>query len=135
VPRTFANRISRAIFGVVGVKGFYSVSATGEPVAGDGPYRSASIPESAGPESATAPLTSVSHEALFQLDAVTRCDACDEPLPAVDDSGAYSPQGRAVYLWQRGGEPRFETAPLCPACAAAIGMTALARWEIEEEEG
>jgi len=127
--------MSRAIFGGVGVKGFYSVSTSRDPVAGDGQYRSAGIPERARAESPGALLTSVSHEALFQPDAATRCDACDERLPAGDDSGAYSPQGRAVYLWQRGGEPRFETAPLCPSCASAIGMTALARWEIEEEEG
>jgi hypothetical protein len=122
--------MSRAILDGVGVKGFYSVS-----MSGDGPYRSMSIPERAGAESPVAVLTSVSHEALFQPDAATRCDACDERLRAVDDSGAYSHEGRAVYLWRRGGEPRFETAPLCPSCASAIGMRALARWEIEEEEG
>jgi len=135
VPSTFANRMSRAIFGGVGVKGFYSVSTSGDPVPDDGQYRSASIPERVGAASPVARLASVSHEALLQPDAATRCDACDERLPAVDDSGAYSPQGRAVYLWQRGGEPQLETAPLCPSCASAIGMTALARWEIEEEEG
>jgi hypothetical protein len=43
--------------------------------------------------------------------------------------------GLGVYLWARGDEIRFEGAPLCTACASAIGMTALARWEIEEEEG
>ncbi len=43
--------------------------------------------------------------------------------------------GEGVYLWARGNEVRYEKAPLCPSCAAAIGMTALARWEIEEEEG
>ena len=43
--------------------------------------------------------------------------------------------GQGVYLWARGDEVRFERAPLCPSCASAIGMTALTRWEIEEEEG
>ena len=37
--------------------------------------------------------------------------------------------------YKAGDETRLETVPLCTACAAAIGMTALARWEIEEEEG
>jgi hypothetical protein len=38
-------------------------------------------------------------------------------------------------MWARGDSVRFEKAPLCASCASAIGMTALARWEIEEEEG
>jgi hypothetical protein len=43
--------------------------------------------------------------------------------------------GQGVYLWARGDEMRIESVPLCASCASAIGMTALARWEIEEEEG
>jgi hypothetical protein len=38
-------------------------------------------------------------------------------------------------MWTRGDQVRFEKTPLCPECASAIGVTALARWEIEEEEG
>jgi hypothetical protein len=121
----------------VGVKGFYSVSTSSEPVASDGACRSASIPAHAQGPSAGAPVpfASASHEALFEHDETTRCDACGERLTSADDSGGYSPRGRAVYLWQRGGEPQLEVAPLCPSCASAIGVTALARWEIEEEEG
>ena len=42
---------------------------------------------------------------------------------------------RGTYLWLRGDRVVLEDAPLCASCASAIGMTALARWEIEEEEG
>jgi hypothetical protein len=63
-----------------------------------------------------------------------RCDACGSPVPRGDDDG-FAVAGQGVYLWTRGTEVRFENVPLCPICAAAIGMTALARWEIEEEEG
>jgi hypothetical protein len=80
-----------------------------------------------------------SHEALFARPTETRCDACDRPLGAAsDESGdddGFGPRGEGVYLWARGDEVRFERAPLCGSCASAIGMTALARWEIEEEEG
>jgi hypothetical protein len=78
----------------------------------------------------------VSHEALFHETAASRCDACGESI--ADGEGApqaYGSPGRGVYLWARGEETRLESVPLCTACAAAIGMTALARWEIEEEEG
>jgi hypothetical protein len=82
-----------------------------------------------------------SHEALFASDG-ERCDACGAPLPARedaagadDDDEGFGVRGQGVYLWTRGGETRFEKAPLCAECASAIGMTALARWEIEEEEG
>jgi len=75
-------------------------------------------------------------DALFAgTDEAARCDACGAALPAEDDDSAYSVAGAGVYMWTRGDETRFEKAPLCADCAAAIGMTALARWEIEEEEG
>jgi len=63
-----------------------------------------------------------------------RCDACGAPLPEDADEG-FSLPGQGVYLWTRGSEVRFEKVPLCPDCASGIGMSALARWEIEEEEG
>lgn len=81
-----------------------------------------------------------SHEALFAPDR-ERCDACGAPLPArgdgadADDDEGFGVRGQGVYLWTRGSESRVEKAPLCAECASAIGMTALARWEIEEEEG
>jgi len=81
--------------------------------------------------------TVLSHEDLFVEREASRCDACGRSL-ASDDGGSdrsYDPPGHGVYLWVRGGEVRFERVPLCPSWASAIGMTALARWEIEEEEG
>jgi hypothetical protein len=82
-----------------------------------------------------------SHDILFDVATERRCDACDRLLQAegdaeaADDDDEYAVAGEGAYLWARGDEVRLERAPLCPACAAAIGMTALARWEIEEEEG
>ena len=57
-----------------------------------------------------------------------RCDACDGLL-------AGEPAGRGLYMWTRGSEIRFEEPALCDACATAIGVTALAAWSVEEEEG
>jgi hypothetical protein len=76
-----------------------------------------------------------SHEVLFEEVETVSCDACGRPLPSDRDPADYAIPGSATYLWTRGHEVRFETAPLCASCASAIGMTALARWEIEEEEG
>ncbi len=79
-----------------------------------------------------------SHEVLFGAAEEPRCDACGEALPpadATDDDEGYGVPGSGIYLWTRGDEVRVEKAPLCARCASAIGMTALARWEIEEEEG
>jgi hypothetical protein len=64
-----------------------------------------------------------------------RCDVCDGPVPSDDADLGFSFPGAGVYLCTRGDSVRFETVPLCASCASAIGMTALARWEIEEEEG
>jgi hypothetical protein len=76
-----------------------------------------------------------SHEALFAEGDEPRCDACGAPLPPTDDDEGFQVPGSGLYVWTRGTAVRFEKAPLCPSCASAIGMTALARWEIEEEEG
>lgn len=61
-------------------------------------------------------------------DAEVRCDACDVPI-------AGEPAGRGLYMWTRGDEVRFEEPALCARCATAIGVTALAMWSVEEEEG
>lgn len=74
-----------------------------------------------------------SHEALFAPAEAIPCDACGCDLE--DDETAEDLGGRGVYVWTRGDDVRLEDAPLCASCASAIGMTALARWEIEEEEG
>ena len=76
-----------------------------------------------------------SHEALLASSEEARCDACDAIIPAVDGDEGFDVPGAGVYMWTRGSEVRFEKVPLCASCASAIGMTALARWEIEEEEG
>ncbi|TKC97060.1 hypothetical protein [Polyangium fumosum] len=57
-----------------------------------------------------------------------RCDACSEPIEG-------EPAGRGLYVWTRGDEVRYEEPPLCAQCATAIGITALATWSVEEEEG
>jgi hypothetical protein len=75
-----------------------------------------------------------SHEGLFEPIESPKCDACGEPLIAREDEG-YGVPGSGAYLWIRGGRVSIERVPLCASCASAIGMTALARWEIEEEEG
>jgi hypothetical protein len=75
---------------------------------------------------------------LFGATVEVRCDGCGRELPQTADSDVdegFALPGHATYLWTRGGEVRFESSPLCASCASAIGMTALARWEIEEEEG
>jgi hypothetical protein len=76
-----------------------------------------------------------SHEVLSAQPDEPRCDACGAPLPPPEDDEGYDVPGQGVYVWTRGDEVRFEKVPLCSSCASAIGMTALARWEIEEEEG
>jgi hypothetical protein len=77
-----------------------------------------------------------SHDVLFGEVPPSRCDACGESIPdSAADGEGYGLPGRGVYLSTRGGEAHLESVPLCAACASAIGMTALARWEIEEEEG
>ncbi|HLK38412.1 MAG TPA: hypothetical protein VKU41_16730, partial [Polyangiaceae bacterium] len=90
-----------------------------------------SIPERSAPSTS---YSVASHRALFAEAESPACDACGGPLPGEDDEG-YDPPGHGVYLWARGDDVRVESAPLCSRCASAIGMTALARWEIEEEEG
>lgn len=57
-----------------------------------------------------------------------RCDVCDEAIEG-------EPAGRGLYMWTRGEESRFEEPALCRHCSTAIGVTALAAWSIEEEEG
>ena len=60
--------------------------------------------------------------------AEVRCDVCDVAIEG-------EPAGRGLYMWTRGDEVRFEEPALCGDCATAIGVTALAQWDMEEEEG
>jgi hypothetical protein len=105
----------------------------------------ASDADSLGPEPSDRPVTipalpmmrfsadSVADAALQQRvaasDGMTAfCDACDAPLEG-------EPEGRGLFMWTRGEEQRFEEPGLCRRCATAIGVTALAAWGVEEEEG
>jgi hypothetical protein len=85
-------------------------------------------------EAAVETCVTASHHALFAADATRRCDACGEPLRDESDDG-FAIEGAGLYVWARGDDVRYEEAPLCASCASAIGLTALTRWEIEEEEG
>jgi hypothetical protein len=76
-----------------------------------------------------------SHDVLFGVIEEPRCDACGGELSVEDEDAGYGLPGAGMYLWTRGDEVRIEKAPLCSSCASAIGVAALARWEIEEEEG
>jgi hypothetical protein len=86
-------------------------------------------------EPAPEPVCTASHEVLFEVAEPRACDACGAALADDDDEVGYGLAGSRVYMWTRGDSVHLEKAPLCASCAAAIGMTALARWEIEEEEG
>lgn len=81
------------------------------------------------------PYATATHAVLFATPEAAVCDACGCPLDAEPDDDGYAVAGEGLYVWTRGDERRYEKVPLCPHCASAIGMTALARWEIEEEEG
>jgi hypothetical protein len=59
--------------------------------------------------------------------AIVPCDVCGQTV-APD-----APSGLLVFV--RGGETVYEQPPLCADCSLAIGMTAIARWAEEEEEG
>jgi hypothetical protein len=87
-----------------------------------------------GPEGTVA-YVALGHEALFENDdAANRCDVCGEIVEEDSGEGPAVP-GRALYVWTSGEEIRRDEPPLCPSCAAALGLSALGRWEIEEEEG
>ena len=87
--------------------------------------------------SADATRSVATHEGAVVAPEPSRCDACGAAVEdgAADDDEGYDVPGRGVYVWTRGDEVRFERVPLCASCASAIGAAALARWEIEEEEG
>ena len=80
------------------------------------------------------PFVSATHAALFVTDETVRCDVCNAVVAEDADEG-YAVTGRGLYVWARGEDVRYEEPHLCAGCAAAVGVSALARWEIEEEEG
>lgn len=80
-------------------------------------------------------LHHATHAVLFEevsRDA-SRCDVCGEAIEQ-DDEG-YAVGGHGLYLWTRGDEVRYEEPPLCAQCGTAIGVMALAQWDLEEDEG
>ncbi len=81
-------------------------------------------------------FVTASHAVLFEEEAAARCDVCGEQLHAHEhDDEGFEVEGRGLLVWTRGEERRYQEPPLCSGCAAAIGVSALTRWEIEEEEG
>lgn len=62
-----------------------------------------------------------------QDDDAPLCHACDARL-----DGATITTG--LLVWARGEELVTEEPPLCPACSAAIGLTALRRFALEDDE-
>jgi hypothetical protein len=92
------------------------------------------------PEPAPEPpagFVTASHAVLFVDPKVPACDVCGQPVPADEDGQeGYGVSGSGLYLWSRGdGVIRYEEPALCPTCGTAIGMSALLRWSVEEEEG
>jgi hypothetical protein len=61
-------------------------------------------------------------------DELLACDACGEPIEG-------EPAGRGLLVFLRGDDVAREEPPLCEKCALAIGVTALSRIEMEEEDG
>jgi hypothetical protein len=78
------------------------------------------------------PFVTASHDVLFAADP-PRCDACGSA--SFDEDRDDNPGGHGLYVWARNGAVVYEEPPLCASCARAITITALQRWEIEEEEG
>lgn len=65
---------------------------------------------------------------MTDTDTEVTCHACNAPIEG-------EPAGHGLLLFVRGDEVEREEPPLCARCALAISMTALYRWEIEEDEG
>ena len=71
------------------------------------------------------PLSPVSLDVDTKPDCF-ECDSCSKRIEG-------QPAGHGLYLWTRGEEVRYEEPPLCANCANAIGLAALALWELEED--
>ncbi|MBL8680070.1 MAG: hypothetical protein JNK05_12925 [Myxococcales bacterium] len=57
-----------------------------------------------------------------------QCDACGAEIDG-------EPGGHGLLVFVRGDEVVREEPPLCERCALAISVTALQRWEMEEDDG
>ena len=81
---------------------------------------------------------SASHAILFE-ESGHQCSVCASDLDATtsdeEEEEGESFRGRGLLVWARGDERRYEEPLLCSSCASAIGVSALQRWEIEEDEG
>jgi hypothetical protein len=92
----------------------------------------------AAPDAPKVPITglvSATHAILFEPSG-PRCDVCDTPLDATADrEDEAEVGGHGLYVWVRHGEVVYEEPPLCAGCAAAITISALQRWAVEEEDG
>jgi hypothetical protein len=86
------------------------------------------------PKAASTSFVTVTHRILF-ADEGPRCDVCGDRLFNDDEDPDTALTGSGLYIWSHGGQIVYEEPPLCASCGTAIGMSALARWEIEEEEG
>lgn len=73
-------------------------------------------------------MAQAAHAARSKSPTELRCDACDQPIEG-------EAAGSGLYFWSRDGEVRWEEPALCEECATAIGVTALRRWAIEDDEG
>lgn len=60
--------------------------------------------------------------------AAKTCDACSATIYG-------EPAGHGLLVFPRGDQLAREQPPLCEPCALAIGVTALVRFEEEEDEG
>jgi hypothetical protein len=80
-------------------------------------------------------FVSASHAVLFQDSEASSCDVCGDSLAPDELDEGPEVRGRGLLVWSRGEERRYQEPPLCAGCAAAIGVSALSRWEIEEDEG
>lgn len=78
----------------------------------------------------------VGHSVLFTDVEAHRCDVCAEPVSDDnEEEEGFDVKGRGLLVWSRGEERRYQEPLLCAGCATAVGVSALQRWEIEEEEG
>jgi hypothetical protein len=65
---------------------------------------------------------------MTQSDQPVRCHVCKAEI-----EGEVGAHGFILVL--RDDVPRFERPPLCERCAHAIGISAITRYDEEEEEG
>lgn len=56
------------------------------------------------------------------------CDLCGVTIEG-------EPAGRGLLLFVRGDTLLREEPPLCERCAHGVGVAAMKRWELEDEDG